>query len=119
MQNFQDLDVWKRAHALVLRVYSLSNSLPASENFGLILNLRRSAAFTATRIAEGAGRHSDPEFAGDLKRALAASYELEYALLLAKDLGFMDPGLHDDVQGEIVQVRKMTSGLLKRLRAAP
>jgi len=119
MQNFQDLAVWRKAHALVLRVYGLSSRLPASENFGLILNLRRSAAFTATRIAEGAGRPSDLEFAGELKRALASSYELEYALLLAKDLGFVEPNLHDETRDEIVEVRKMISGLLKRLKPAP
>jgi four helix bundle protein len=55
MQNFQDLDVWRKAHGIVLKVYGMSKDLPQSENFGLILNLRRSAISMASRIAEGAG----------------------------------------------------------------
>jgi hypothetical protein len=72
MQDFHQLNVWKKAHGLVLRVYKASNDLPASENFGLVLNLRRSAATIARSIAEGTGRDSDVEFAIELKKARAA-----------------------------------------------
>jgi four helix bundle protein len=85
MQQFRDLEVWKRAHQLVLRVYGLA--MPQSENFGLTLNLRRSAVFVAARIVEGAGQSSNAEFALELKRA------------------------------RVVEVGKMLSGLLKRLTA--
>ncbi len=71
----------------------------------------------AMRIADGAGRHSDAEFAGELKRALASGYELEYALLLARDLGFIEGPVHDSASGEVIELRKMMSGLLKRLTA--
>ena len=72
MQDFHQLNVWKKAHSLVLRVYRASDDLPASENFGLVLNLRRSAVVIARSIAEGTGRDSDAEFATDLKKARAA-----------------------------------------------
>ena len=115
MQDFQQLEVWKRAHALVLRVYAESKNLPSSENFGLILNLRRSAVAVARSIAEGAGRSSDMEFAADLKRARAAAHELEYVLLLCRDLGFLPENVYRDLTEEDVAVRKMISGLNKRL----
>jgi four helix bundle protein len=117
MQDFQDLAVWKRAHALVLRVYRTSKDLPQSENFGLILNLRRCAVFAATRIAEGAGRHVDAEFAVEVRKARASSYELEYLLLLVRDLGFIPRVEHDEISAELIELRKMMSGLLKRLTA--
>ena len=115
MQDFHQLEVWKRAHALVLRVYEVSKTLPASENFGLILNLRRSAVAVARTIAEGAGRSSDLEFAGDLKKARAAAHELEYLLLLSRDLGFLAEDVYRELTDEDVAVRKMISGLNKRL----
>lgn len=114
MQDFHQLNVWKKAHELVLRVYKASNELPASENFGLVLNLRRSAVVIARSIAEGAGRDSDAEFAAELKKARAAGHDLEYNLLLSRDLGFMPTGLHDDLNADLLEVRKMISGLVKR-----
>ena len=119
MQDFHQLDVWKRAHALVLRVYAASKELPSSESFGLVLHLRRSAVAIARSIAEGAGRSSDMEFAGDLKKARAAAHELEYLLLLCRDLGFLPEELYRDLTDEDIAVRKMISGLNKRLNGNP
>jgi four helix bundle protein len=114
MQDFHQLNVWKKAHSLVLHVYKVSNDLPASENFGLVLNLRRSAVVIARSIAEGAGRDSDVEFSADLKKARAAGHDLEYSLLLCRDLGFLAEPLHDELNFEVLEVRKMISGLVKR-----
>ena len=119
MQNFQDLQAWQRAHSFVLRVYRTTKELPQSENFGLILLLRRSATAMATRIAEGAGRSSNGEFAGELKKARAFGFELEYLLLLARDLGFLDEAIHEELSSEVIEIRKMLSGLLKRVLADP
>ena len=115
MQDFHNLDVWKRAHKLVLRVYTVSQELPASENFGLALHLRRSAVNIARSIADGAGRSSDAEFGIELKKARAAGHELEYVVLLCRDLGFIVPEVHAEVTDEIIELRRMISGLIKRL----
>jgi len=119
MQKFQQLDIWKKAHFLVLHIYRVSANLPASENLGLVSNLRRTAIQIAKSISEGAGKDSDAEFAVDLKRARAAGHELEYLVLLCRDLGFFTPEVHDGIATEIVEVRKMTSGLLRRVTSAP
>ncbi len=117
MQDFHQLNVWKKAHSLVLRVYKASSDLPASENFGLILNLRRSAAAIARSIAEGTGRDSDVEFATELKKARAGGHDLEYNLLLCRDLGFLPESLHEELTADVIEVRKMISGLLKSLKS--
>ena len=115
MQDFHQLNVWKKAHLLVLHVYKASNDLPASENFGLVLNLRRSAVFIARSIAEGASRDSDMEFATEHKKARAAGHDLEYSLLLCRDLGFLPEPTYEALYEEVLEVRKMISGLVKRL----
>ena len=115
LQDFHQLNVWKKAHSLVLRVYKASNDLPASENFGLVLNLRRSAVAIARSIAEGAGRDSDVEFTTELKKARAAGHDLEYNLLLSRDLGFLTESVHDELYADVLEVRKMISGLVKRI----
>ena len=117
MQDFHQLEVWKRAHHLVLRIYTVSKDLPSSENFGLVLNLRRAAVNVPRAIAEGAGRDNRAEFALDLRKARASGHELEYILLLCRDLGFLNNPLHVELHAEVLEVRKMISGLLKHVIA--
>jgi four helix bundle protein len=119
MQKFQQLDIWKKAHLLVLQIYKISASLPSAENLGLTSNLRRTAIQIAKSIAEGAGKDSDAEFGVDLKRARAAGHELEYLVLLCRDLGFVTSEVHDVLAGQIIEVRKMTSGLINRVQSTP
>lgn len=109
------MDVWKRAHELVLAIYRVTQALPKEELFGVTLQLRRAATAIPTRIAEGCGRDANGEFVTDLRRGLVACNETEYLLLLAKDLGFLKPELHDNLSAETVEVRKMLYGLLRKL----
>ncbi len=79
------------------------------------MQLRRTSAAIATRIADGCGRDSDVAFAVELRRAIAACSETEYHLLLARDLGYLKPEMHDSLSAETVEVRKMIYGLLRKL----
>jgi four helix bundle protein len=115
MQDFHNLNVWRKAHALVLHVYAASKELPPSENFGLVQHLRRAATTIARTIAEGAGRDLGSEFAADLKKARAAGHELEYVFLLCRDLRFFTAALHDELLEELIEVRRMITGLLPKL----
>jgi four helix bundle protein len=115
LQDFRKLDVWKRAHELVLAVYRATQSLPKEEVFGITMQLRRTATTIATRIAEACGRDSTAEFAADLRRSATACNETEYLLLLAKDLGYLKPEMHEGLSAETVEVRKMIYGLLRKL----
>ena len=115
MQDFRQLEVWQRAHQLVLAVYHASASLPANESFGLQLNLRRTALNVAKTIAEGSGKASDGEFLADLRRAAAAASELDYLLLVSFDLKLLEELVHQRLAKETIEVRKMISGLARRL----
>ncbi|ADW69297.1 four helix bundle protein [Granulicella tundricola] len=119
MQDFRQLAVWKRAHLLVLHIYEASEAMPEAERFGLLLNLRRTAISVASKIAEGSGRGSDAKFAIELRRSRAAITELEYLLLLSRDLGHLPETQFQSLTEEIVEVRKMISGLISRLTTAP
>jgi len=115
LQDFRKLDVWRRAHELVLTVYRTTQALPKEELFGVTMQLRRTATAIPSRIAEGCGREVNAEFVADLRRALVACNETEYLLLLAKDPGFMKTEIYENLSAETVEVRKMIYGLLRRL----
>lgn len=118
MQDYRKMAVWNRAHRPALEVYVASKNLPQSESFGLALNLRRSVVGMATRIADGAGRTTDAEFAMELKKWLAAAFELDYLLLLSKDLGFLTEPSFDALSAELAEVTMMLSVFLRRLSPA-
>ena len=117
MQSFQNLLVWQKAHALALHVYKVSDHLPPSESFGLALNLRRAAVAVPRAIAEGVGRGHSHEFSVDLRKARAATNELEYLFLLCRDLNLLSEPQHDELRDEVHEVGKMISGLLSKVAA--
>jgi four helix bundle protein len=101
MQPFTDLKVWQRSHALVLQIYALTRQLPAEERFGLIAQLRRAAISVATNIAEGSRRQHAQDFARFLNVAEASLAELEYLLMLTRDLEYADD---QAVQPDLLEV---------------
>ena len=90
MQDFRNLEVWSRAHKLTLRIYALTERFPRSEMFGLSSQLRRAAASVPTNLAEGCGR-TQAEFGRFVQISFGSACEVEYQLLLARDLGYLVP----------------------------
>ncbi len=97
MQNFRELKVWNKAHAVTLAAYSATESFPASERYGLTSQMRRAATSIAANIAEGCGRSSDADFARFLHVALGSASELEYLVLLARDLRLITNTTYDAI----------------------
>ncbi|MFP4345254.1 MAG: four helix bundle protein [Anaerolineales bacterium] len=117
MKDFRQLHVWEKGHRLVLEIYRVTQAFPREELYGLISQMRRSAASIPTNIAEGCGRRTDPDFARFLQFAMGSASELEYQLLLARDLGFLNDERYQLLTEDVEEVKRMLTGLLKRLRA--
>lgn len=113
MQDFRKLRAWKSAHDLTLRIYRATRAFPSDERFGLTAQLRRGSASIAANIAEGCGRRSPAELARFLVTALGSAYEVEYHLLLAKDLSYLSAELHRGLQRDVVDIKRMLVGLIK------
>ncbi len=119
MQRFNDLKVWQRGHALVLEVYRLTASFPDGERFGLISQLRRAAVSVPTNIAEGAKRQRSQDYARFLNIAEGSLSEVEYLLLLSRDLSFLTAEAHKALQAEIEEIARMLYALLMMGEAGP
>jgi four helix bundle protein len=90
MRDFRELKVWRKAHELTLDVYRVTRAFPKEETYGLTSQIRRAAASVGANIAEGSGKNSRSDFARYLQIAIGSASELEYHLLLAKDLCYVD-----------------------------
>jgi four helix bundle protein len=116
MQDFRNLDVWKRSHELTLAVYRATKSFPDDERFGLISQLRRAASSIPTNLAEGCGRGSDPDFGRFVQNAMGSASEVEYEFVLAKDLQYLGAESYSQLNDEITGIKRMLASLLRKIR---
>ena len=117
MRDFHNLLIWKRSHQLTLDIYMLSQSFPKDELFGLTSQVRRAASSIATNIAEGCGRNSNKDFAHFLQIAIGSASEVEYELLLAHDLKYINSVEYERLTNEVVAIRKMIIKYQSELKA--
>ena len=114
MAYHKDLEVWKCAIELAKAVYGLTAGFPASEIYGLVSQMRRSAISIASNIAEGAARNTDKEFIQFLHVALGSCSRLDTQYILSKELQFTETC--DEMEGKIESVRRMILGLIRHLK---
>ena len=115
MRDFKELIVWKKAHLLCLEVYKITNNYPDEEKFGLISQLRRASSSIPTNISEGCGYQTQKEFGRFLRIASGSASEVEYQLLLSRDLKFVPQGKFEELTKEVIIIRKMLYKLTQSL----
>jgi four helix bundle protein len=116
MQNYRQLSVWRKAHAVALNIHRVTNAIPRS-NPALVNQIQRAALSIPANIVEGSSRASDRDFAKFIQIAIGSASELEYHLHFATDAGLLSAEDFQGRQQEVVEVRRMLIGLLKKLRA--
>jgi four helix bundle protein len=107
VKDFRQLKVWEKAHQLTLNVYQSSRAFPKDELYGMTSQVRRSASSIPANIAEGCGRGSDAEMARFCRIGLGSASELEYHLLLAHDLGYLDENKYQTIVADVYEVKRM------------
>lgn len=117
MQDFRNLKVWEKSHKLVLAIYAATREFPKTEQYGLTSQTRRSASSIPSNIAEGVGRGSDADLARFLQIAFGSASELEYQLLLASELDYLDKNTYQQLDDELTQIKRMLSVFMQKLRA--
>lgn len=118
MQDFKKLLVWEKAHRVVMKVYKLTNSFPTEERFGLTSQMRRCAVSVPSNIAEGCGRDTSAQLRHFLEISMGSAAELEYQILLASDLQYVSVDVYEEVNSDIIEIRKMLRSLMQRVSAS-
>ena len=116
MKDFRDLRVWEKAHQLALSVYRATAHFPKEELYGLTGQIRRACISVPANIAEGCGRDGDQELARFLQIAMGSAAELEYHLLLARDLSLLEIPNYDDLAQAVTEVKRMLATFIQKLR---
>lgn len=115
IKSVEELNVFKKIHALVLKIYELTKQFPPEERFGLISQIRRSALSIPSNLIEGANRLNSKEYRQFVGIARGSAAELKYQLLLSRDLEYVSDDVYQSTNSEILDISKMLFGLAKSL----
>lgn len=116
MNNFRELNVWKKAVHLATIVYKITERLPKTEMYGLTSQIRRATVSISSNIAEGAGRNSKKEFRQFLNIATGSCYELETQLTISKNLNYLTQDDFNNLMNTVTEIQKMIYSLIKSLK---
>ncbi|MBI4918845.1 four helix bundle protein [archaeon] len=114
--NYHNLEVWKLAHNFAIDIKNdLLKDIPQSEEYSLKNQLWRASYSIPMNLVEGTGRKTNKDYASFVYNSFGSAKEVEYCLLLAKDLNYITRDKHEKYAARITQIQKMLSGLIKSL----
>jgi len=114
-RDHTQLKIWKDAHHLTLEIYQISEQFPDSEKFGLVNQIRRASASIGMNIAEGCGYNTTASTRRFLLISLGSIKEVEYQILLAKDLNFITTDIYENLIKKIQSLGKMTNSFISKM----
>ena len=115
MRDYKKYDIWKLSHFLTLEIYKITEDFPKEEVFGLTSQIRRASSSIGINIVEGCGRGSDEDFKRFLRNASGSSFEVEYILLLSKDLNYISEEKFLELSPKTEELKMKISKLILKI----
>ena len=112
-RSFEDLEVWKRACRLAVRVYDIFRDC---RDYGLKDQMTRAAVSIASNIAEGAERNSGPDFNRFVHIAKGSAAELRTQIYIAQQIGLIDKTIQKEMVAELKELSAMLQSLSNSLK---
>ena len=113
--DYKKLQFFKKAHELTLEIYKITKDFPKEERYGLKSQLERASSSIGSNIAEGSGRSSFKDFKNFLYNSLGSAKEVEYQLLIAKDLEYISRRTYDELMSLIDHVIGSLTNYMKKI----
>ncbi|NMC51500.1 four helix bundle protein [Candidatus Kuenenbacteria bacterium] len=113
IENFYDLDTWKEAHLLVLKIYKITEQFPAHEIYGITSQIRRASSSITANVAEGFSRYHDKDKIKFYYQARGSISEVQNFLILSRDLGYINTEKCAELGLKAHDVRKLLNGLIR------
>ena len=116
VNKFETLNAWREAHKLVITVYKCTKNFPKDETYRLTDQLCRASSSVAANLVEGTSRNTNKEYRQFAFQARGSLEETKYHLLLAKDLGYLNEDIYNDIMFQADKTGKLINGLIRYLR---
>jgi four helix bundle protein len=116
IKTFTDLKTWKESHKLLLLIYRETKKFPKEEMFCLTSQMRRAALSVTSNIAEGFGRQGLKEKIQFFYLAQGSLTELKNQILAAKDIGYIDKKILDELALQANVSHQLLQGLITKTK---
>ncbi len=113
--NFRRLEIWTKGIDLAIDTYKLTQEFPREERYGLISQIQRASVSIPSNIAEGTSRSSDKHFVTYLENALGSAYEWESQLVIANEIGYVNPSEFNNHLSSIQNLQGKISRFITKL----
>lgn len=117
MRNFKALKIWQKGIQIAINCIKITNTFPKEERFGLVSQLNRACVSIPSNIAEGSSRTSSKDYNRFIEISLGSCFEAETQFQIAKQLGFAELGLIEEILKEITEEQKMLTTFSSRLKS--
>lgn len=115
MRDFKKYSVWELGHEITLDIYNTTAKFPKEELYGITNQMRRAAYSIPANIVEGCGCESDAEFKRFLTISQGSASELEYFIILSKDLGYLTSDSFEIIIDKVNKIRRSLFNLISKL----
>lgn len=113
INNFYELDAWKKGHLLVLEIYQITDNFPKNEIYGITSQIRRAASSITANIAEGSARYHFKDKIRFYYNSRGSVAEVQNFLFLARDLNHIDAETFEKLEEETHEVGRLINGLIR------
>ena len=114
INSAKDLNVYKAAYELAMRVFALSKRFPPEEKFALTSQIRRSSRSICLNLREAwAKRRYEAHFISKLTDCDGENGETDSSLDFAKDCGYITSEQHTELVALSHEVGRMLGTMIK------
>lgn len=115
LTDFRQLNVWQKAHKIVLEIYEITKKFPKEEKAELAAQMKKAAIRIPVKIAEGFVRRNPRDKQYSYKATQESLEELKYYIILATELEYIKD--NEEFSLAIEELGRMLSGLVRSTRS--
>jgi four helix bundle protein len=113
IRSAKDLDVYKKAYSLSMRIFEISKQFPSEERYALTSQIRRSSRSVCLNLREAwEKRRYEAHFVNKLTDCDGENSETDSSLDFAKDCGYVNGSQHSELTGLCTEVGKMLGSMI-------
>ena len=115
IKTFEDLECWKKARRLRIKISELAKTFPNDEKFGLTSQIVRAIRSVSHNIAEGYGRFHFRENAQFCRTSRGSLYEVLDQVIVANEEGYITENVIKEIRKDILENIKILNGYINYL----
>jgi four helix bundle protein len=119
IRSAKELEVYRKAYALAMRIFQLSKGFPPEERYALTGQIRRSSRSVCMNLREAwAKRRYAAHFVSKLTDCDGENGETDTSLDFARDCGYMSADEHADLVAQSQEVGRMPGSMIRNPKAS-